>query len=339
MNVERRPLGRVGSAEWDGLARNSFFASRGFLELWRCKGGRPTAWVRIEGGRVVAAVPGVEFHRGPLTTFASVPDGCYGGVLVAPGRAGERPEHARALLDAIARHGYAKVWVFDYHATAGVPAGYTLDRSEALVADIAGEDWAPPDAKLRAQIRKAEREGVRLEWFDWDRHHRGFLDLVAGSARLHHQRPRYPPALYRALAELARRDERVRWVCCERDGRPVASHIYFREGDALQAWQSHLDRSFSHLKANQYLRYTLCREVARQGVRWLNLGSSPPQAVGLAKYKARWGGRPVGYACWTRRSGLAELLEAWRTRPGHGDAQLLAADAAPRAAGLPSDER
>lgn len=310
MRVRRRDLARVPAADFERLAGGSFFASPGFVGLWRHAGGRPVAWIAEDAGRIAALLPGVEYGARPFARFASLPDGCYGGVGLEPGLEAARPGISAALFDAIARHGYAKACVFDFHGSVAAPAGFSQERESTLLTDIGVPGWEPPDAKLRSQIRKAAREGLAVERFDWRRHHHGFLALVRASARRHGQRPRHRAALYAALAALAAGDPRVRWYYAERDGRPVASHIYFVERDALLAWQSHFDRAFSSLKPNQFIRHAACREAAGGGARWLNLGSTPALATGLAYYKARWGGTRVTYASWFRWRGLGALVKA-----------------------------
>jgi hypothetical protein len=206
--------------------------------------------------------------------------------------------------------------VFDFHGSVGPHEAFLATPAEARLVDISDPNWAPPDAKLRSQIRKAAREGIRVERFDWGRHHRGFLQLVQCAARHHGERPRYRPSLYRDLASLAERDSRIQWLWCERDGRAAASHIYFVEGDTLQAWQSYFHREFSFLKPNQFIRYTLCHTMAQRGIHWLNLGSTPARAAGLEYYKVRWGGKVFRYMSWTRWEGLGALA-AWTTRFPH----------------------
>ena len=237
-----------------------------------------------------------------------MPDGCYGGVFVAPAHETERAGLVRALLDAVVERGYLKTFIFDFHRTiAGHPA-FIAEPCRASVVDIGGPGWVPPDAKLRSQIRKGRREGVTYERFRWEPHHRGFLRIMRETEARHGQSPRYPDALYRSLADLAERDSRVRWVWCEHGGEPACSHIYFLEKGTLQAWQSYFNKAFSHLKPNQTLRFDLCRSVARDGVERMNLGATPPIAAGLAHYKSRWGGRRVSYPCLVRRTGLGRWI-------------------------------
>lgn len=324
MRVRRVRLERLPRGPYDLAAAHSFFASRGFLELWREKRGRPVVWVAGPERAPAGFLPGVEFRRGPLSRFVSMPDGCYGGFLPAPRAPAPCDAAARALFDAVARRGYGRCDVFDFRGTVPHPSGYRLERWSTRVVELGGPGWSPPDAKLRSQIRKAARLGVRIERFDWGRHGERFLALAERCAAHHRVAPRYPERFWRALAVLARRDTRVRWGWCEHRGRAACSQVYFVEGDAIQAWQSFMDRGLSFLKANQAMRLAMVREAARDGLRRLNLGATPASAPGLAYYKARWGGAAVPCPAWVRRSKVAETL-ASLARAARGPA-----DAAPQ---------
>ncbi len=324
MKTERVSLADVPEATLARLAGRSFFASRGFLELWRWKGGTPVAWCVETGGAVAGLLPGVEYGRGPLARFCSMPDGCYGGILADGAVARDRSALARELFAALARRRYAKAHVFDFHGSAPCHPGFAELACETTLVDIGDPAWQPPDRKLQSQIRKARREGCRHQRFDWDRHHARFLALADLAAFRHGGGRRYPPEFFRALADLARRDERVHWAWCEHDGRAVCSHIYFVEDGVLQAWQSYLDRRFSFLKPNQLIRFEVCGEMRRRGVTRLNLGATPQGATGLAYFKARWGGERVRYASYLRRDGLGLLVAGARARatPAAGTREL-----------------
>jgi hypothetical protein len=314
MRVQRISLESIPRDAYDRLTGDSFFASRGFLRLWAALGGRVVVWTAEVEGEIGAVVPAIEYGAHPIKRLVSLPDGCYGGIHLAPGLEHERSALRRALLGAIARHPYARTSIFDFLAATGPHPAFSAARCEAVLVDISDPDWQPPDRKIQSQIRKAMREGIRVEPFDWARHRRSFLQLVETAARHHGQRPRYPQAFYRSLAELSERDSRVRWLHCERDGRAAASHIYFVERDTLQAWQSYFDRRFSFLKPNQYIRFWLTRGMARRGIHWLNLGATPAGATGLAYYKARWGGRRITFSSYTRWDGLGSVIHGLRSR-------------------------
>jgi hypothetical protein len=306
-----RPLAEIPAADLVRLAGSSFFASAGFLSLWTAHAGNPGAWLVEDGGRPVAMLPGVEYGAGAIARFASGPDDCYGGLRLDPAAEEARDAIAADLFERVARRHYAKVWVFDFHHTLStVPAGFVATTAETRLVDISAPDWTPPDRALLTQIRHAERVGLRVERFDWDRHAGGFLALAHDTAARQGHRLRHAQGFYRALAALAERDDRVVWRWCEHRGHPVASHIYFVESGMLQAWQSHHDRRFAALRPNPYVRFQLCREYARRGVGWLNVGSTPTGAAGLAAYKARWGGELVRYPAYVRIGPLGRLAIA-----------------------------
>ena len=316
MRIDFHPLSEIPAADLLRLAGDSFFASPGFLALWTAQGGHPGAWLAEEGGRPVAMLAGVEYGAGPIARFASGPDDCYGGLRLDADAEGERAAVGAALLERVVRRRYAKAWIFDFHRTLPAVPGFAAVEAETRLVDISAPGWTPPDRGLLAHVRCAERAGLRVERFDWDRHAGAFLALVRHTAAFQGRRPRHAQAFYRALAGLAERDDRVVWRWCEHRGLPVASHIYFVECGMLQAWQSHHDRRHASLRANPYIRFTLCREMARRGVGRLNLGATPAGAGGLAAYKARWGGAPVRYPGYVRIGPLGRLADALRALPG-----------------------
>jgi hypothetical protein len=294
MRIARRALDELPAGTLERWSDGAFFVSPGFADLWRVVGGRPVAWTLEADGVLAAVLPGVEYGRGPLARFLSMPDGCYGGVVADPATDGERPRFAAALLEAVTRRRYARAWVFDYHRTLPERGPGRRSSLETSVVAIAA-DWAPSDRKLQSQVRKAAREGIVVERFQWARHGERFLALARATAARHATEPRYPPGFYGRLAALAERDPRVVWRWCERDGRAACAHVYFVERGVLQAWQTYFDKAFSFLKPNPFIRVDTCRRMATRGVHALNLGSTPAHATGLAYYKGRWGGTPVRY--------------------------------------------
>jgi len=269
-------------------------------------GGRPVVWAAEADGRIAAVIPGVELGFGPLSRFASLPDGCYGGLFTAPGL----PDPAAAgdaLMGAIAAHGYARSHVFDAAGRLRLHRGFAPQPCETLLVAI-DPDWVPPDPKLQSEIRKAEREGIHVERYDAARHEAGFLELVRATAARQGAKPRYRVRLWQKLAQLAATDARVHWRWCEHGGRPAAAHLYFVEGGTLVSWQDYSDRAFSFLKPNQYIRWQACRDAAREGIRILNLGATPDEARGVTFYKCRWGGEPRHYTAQVRWSGVGALV-------------------------------
>jgi hypothetical protein len=289
------------------LTSESFFCSDRFARLFEHLSGTVIVWLVHHNDSVVAALPGVEFGIWPIKRFQAMPDGCYGRLFVDEKYVDQRAAIIATLGTAVCRAGYVRSYINDFYGTIETTAMMTETISTQVV-DISSPNWQPEHESLWRGIRKAEKENVAVVPFDPDCHMAGFLSLMTATEKRHRRSPKYPPSFYTALAELTAHDERLRWSWCERDGQSVASHIYVREGDMLLYWQGYFDPVFSSLRPNQYMMFLQARECARLGVRYLNLGASPPDADSLQEYKERWGGEPRHYKCYTHQSPLGKIL-------------------------------
>ena len=278
------------------------------MRLWETLGGRPVYWLATEHDRVVAVLPGAEFGRGFLTRFQAMPDGLYAPLLFPQGTPDDASTLADKILAGLAGHGYAKLYVNDYFGQFREHGRLKACNGATLLVDIDLVDWEPPDKKLRSEIRKAEREGVKIEPFGLNRHFEQFLTLMRQTEKRHGRRPKYTDAFYRELGKLSMTDSRVKWLVCEHEGELAASHIYLTEGSMVLNWQVFFDKQFSFLKANQLITITVGREMARQGLTALNLGASPGEASTLDDYKQKWGGRRFEYNCLERTAWWSRWL-------------------------------
>ncbi len=309
MKVSCYSSSEISQPTIDRLIGQSFYASAGFASLWQCKGGRLVYWTVEDADRVVGILPGIVIGRKPLERFMAMPDGLYGRLFVHPDRVADRETVGTLLLETLSRQLYQKLYIYDFYRTLPEHPQFDVQFCETTLIDISDAEWQPPDKKLQSQIRKAEREGIRVVPFDWQRHRQQFMNLMEQSERRHGRDPKYPEAFFEALASLARHDGRVRWMWCEHGGRGACSHIYFIEDKMLQGWQIYFDKEFSFLKPNQYISFSMCRELSVQGlVTTLNLGGTPAEAEGLAYYKKRWGGQHVRYGCLVKKKGLGRFL-------------------------------
>jgi len=313
MKITRHVLDDDGVATTlAALAGDSFFLSQGALDLWRAARGRAVVWIARADHRAIGALAGIEFGAGPATRFASLPDGWPGGVLVDRAHAGHRARLAEPLLGALLGRGYAKIAVFDPHAEGPEHAEFSAEPYDAMRGELSGPDWAPPDRQLRSEIRRAGREGLVAERFDWARHGEDFVELARAAARRRSERPRYSAAMFERVARLAEHDERVIWRHCERDGRPVASQIYFLDRGTLFAWYECFDRRFTALKPHQFLRFAACRDAIALGARRLDLGATPKGAAGVLAYKQHWGVEPVMLTAQFHWAGLGRFVRGAR---------------------------
>lgn len=306
MKIERLMAAELPSESAAILQSRTVLGSLPFLSLWETVGGQVVVWVMRDEGEIVAMLPGVEFRRAPFTRFQAAPDGVYLRII-RPEQTRTRLDSQEQLLEGVLAHGYAKVFLTDYFRELGEMVRMSVEMRSSRVIELR-EGWEPPDGTVRSEIRKAEREGVRVERFDTGKHMEGFLALMQATETRHGREAKYPDNFFRALAEVAAKDERVLWTYVSHEGAPVASHIYLIENETALNWQIYFDKRFSSLKANQLMTFSAARELHAAGVRYLGLGGTPPDAEGVETYKEKWGGQSVAYPCFVRKSLLGRIL-------------------------------
>jgi hypothetical protein len=309
MKIIRHLTSEIPSVEIESLTKDSFFASTGFLNLWRLRGGVPVWWTVWMDNCLAAVLPGVEFGSGPLRRFYAAPNGCYGRLCFA-GKLESRTinDIANGLMRALAKKGYMKAFVTDFYGAFSEGHGFVSSAYETRLVDVSVPEWKPRHRKLRQAVNRAGMQGVTIERFDEARHLTGFMELVRLSEKRVGVKGKYSAAFYRNLAELSLRDERVHWIWCQHHDRPVASSIFLVEGDSLLHWQVYFDASLAHLRATKLIIFDTARKLARGGIRFLNMGASPPHAEGVLEFKRKWGGEPYRYQCYCRKSLIGKLI-------------------------------
>jgi len=308
MNVNRCELSDAPLDLIDRLAGNYFFGSTDFARLWQAIGGKPVFWLVEEAGRVLAILPGVEFGIGIFRRFQSMPDGCYGQVLFDSTVANDRLAVTKLILTRILSEGYMKVFLNDYHNMISKEPRFGIEKCLTHLVDISTPNWQPPDSKLRQQIHKAENEGVTLQSFHAAKHLDQFMNLVKLHERRRATQSNYTRPFFELLAELTNQDSRIRWVGCEVDGKLAESSIFFREGNSIIHWQMFYDETFSHFQPTKFVPFAVAKQAAANGIKYLNLGASPPDAEGAELYKSKWGGTPYSYNCFVYKNLLGRLL-------------------------------
>ena len=309
MEIRRVLLSDSPLNEIESLTEDSFFASAGFLNLWKVRGGKPVYWTARVDNVLVATLPGVEFGAGVLRRFHSTPNGCYGRVCF--GGASDqriRDSIAERILSAIGRAGYIKTFVNDFYGCFEGSVDFEAQLRRVRLVDITDPNWEPPSKQIRKDIRAAEKSGLNLLPFDADKHWVGFHRLVKLSEERLGGSPKYSPEFFQALADLSVNDDRVRWVWCEHDGEPVASSIFLVEGEHLLSWQVYYDRLHSRFQATKLIRFQIARQMAGRGVKYLNFGVSHEGALSTEEFKARWGGDEFAYTAYEKKSFLGRLL-------------------------------
>jgi FemAB-related protein (PEP-CTERM system-associated) len=231
-----------------------------------------------ESDRIVGILPA---FRGRTTLFSAP-----GGIVA------DSPEAAAALI-AQAREEVGRDrlrWLELRDQVARWPGLATNPEHVTLVLDLAASEealWTSFPAKVRNQIRKAERSGL-----DCRRGH----DQLAAFHRVFSENmrdlgtPAMEPAYFRRALELYGGDAEV--LVVRRGDLAVGGMLVVRHGDTLfDPWASSL-RRFFELCPNNLLYWDAQRHALAVGARRFDFGRSQPGS-GTFRFKQQFGARSV----------------------------------------------
>jgi FemAB-related protein (PEP-CTERM system-associated) len=168
------------------------------------------------------------------------------------------------------------------------------------------QQWQALDRKLRNQVRKAEKSGLRAA--------DGGADLLEDFYHVfaRNMRDLGTPVFGRALFESTLR--RFAWstrVCCVYAGQePVAAAIvHWRNGWMEVPWASAL-RAFNPQCANVFLYWNMLRFAIAQGCRTFEFGRCTPDE-GPFHFKRQWGAEPspLVWEYWTPSGAVPESFD------------------------------
>lgn len=318
-----RPYTDADRSPWDDFVLASDGSHPAQLRAWlaltaRTYGVAPHAWLAHDAGELCGVLPLFEkrsLGRPPILFSAP------GGLLARDDAA------AQALLAAAetlrAQRGATYVELRDQHRRWPVLATSTEHWTHALeLAADAETQWRGFDAKLRNQIRKAQRAAFRVRW--GAEHIDAFCRVMLENMR-DLGTPMRAVGWYRAL--LAALGERAAVLVIERAGEPVGGmFLVAHRGWAMDIWASSLRRHFAHCP-NQLLYWEALQEAIRRGLRGFDFGRSQV-GTGTYRFKEQWGARavplyyqyqlaagaaPPSFAAQQQRLGLA--VQLWQRLP------------------------
>ena len=277
-------------AEWDTFA----VAQSGFTHFHRF------AWKRLlervhgpeciylvardDAGTLAAVLPVVRVKSALFGHYlVSMPFLNYGGPLGSA--AGIRAVVGEAV--ALARAGH--VGLLELRCRSEIAVDLPVShRKITVLLDLAATPDATFkrfDAKLRSQVRRAQKAGVTVR-FGADQV-RPFFSVFA-----HHMRdlgtPTQPESFFAAIAETFPDD--ACFACAYLGDVPVAGGCGFRFGDEFElSWASSL-REYNRESPNMLVYWALMERCIQEGVRVFNFGRCTPGS-GSHRFKMQWGGR------------------------------------------------
>lgn len=275
------------------------------------------------GETVVGVLPLVRFDSRIFGRFlVSLPFVNYGGVLA------DSPPAREALLAAAIQEAQAagSSHLELRHMRRFFPSLAVKSHKVVMrltLKDSEAAQWLALDRKVRNQIRKADKAGVRVE--------RGGAELLDAfyDVFAHNMRDLGTPVYSKQFFEEVLRTfpDHARLVCVRHNGKPIAASITLQFREHMEVpWASSL-REYNNLSANVRLYWEMLRVGIESGMRTFDFGRSTPNE-GTYHFKRQWGAEPfeVSWEYWLRQPGqlpnltpknprFALLIDGWRRLP------------------------
>jgi hypothetical protein len=314
----------LGESAWgdrlDGLGSYSFFATPTWARVISEAGmgyqaralefdidGRqallPLVWNRDALGNVVC-------RSGALGTYGGLIPLDHDGVEVSPDFGSAA---ARRLRDT-SRFGMlvASPGPRRHH-----PFPAVFDRYEAFVVDLEGRHWDQilegMRPKTRQYIRKAERDGVRIEPGESEADYQAYYRLLEASARRWGRAgPGKPWALFDAIRRRCDKASVRLWMASVGD-EPAAGLLCFYGKGEVFAWSAALDERHVATRANYLLHARAIADAASRGFAVMNLGANEGLG-GVRWFKEGLGAAPREYPAYLIAApAYRAAFWAWRT--------------------------
>lgn len=277
--------------EWDGFVRGqngwTHYHLYGWRAIMRDVLGHECLYLaaRADDGGVIGVLPLVRVKSLIFGHYlVSMPFLNYGGPL-------GQDDAIRALGDRailLAKAGGVKL--LELRSRKPLPLAWPVShRKITVLLDIpqggAPALWRGLDAKVRSQVRRSQKEDVRVR-FGLDQV-RPFFQVFS-----RHMRdlgtPTQPLKLFDAIASVFPQD--AWFACAYLDEQPIAVGCGFRWGVELEiTWASSL-LEHKRIAPNMLLYWSLMERAATEGVRVFNFGRCTPDS-GTHQFKRQWGTR------------------------------------------------
>lgn len=316
--------------EWLGVVHETDHANLAHAPEWftaiRRAYGHTPMYLRAQDLRGACAVLPAFLIRSRVfgTVVTSMPFLDGGGPCAEAEPLGR--EAVQSLVSEAARLGAGSV---ELRSTVdlGLPTAPAMDKCNMVLQlprDV-GELWRRLDAKVRNQVRKAERSGLSVEFghqASLDDFYRAFAVNMRDLGSPVHARRFF-------LAILEAFGDRARIALVRKDGVPIGGLFALAFKDTLTVpWASSL-REYLPLCPNVLLYWEILAAACREGFRRFDFGRSSPGS-GTHRFKRQWGAEEVplySYQIPLRPGGErslsgadargARLVSIWKHLPVH----------------------
>jgi serine/alanine adding enzyme len=320
----------IDEMNWDGFVSRSLDSSCYHLMGWKkvvenSFGHKTFYLVSENGGREIDGVlPLVQLKSLLFGNFmVSLPFFNYGGVCSS-----DRSTKEVLIKEAAAIAESNGINHIELRHTVPLENGLPVKSSKVAMKLTLPENvsclWRTFPAKLRSQIKRPEREGMRTKWGKKEELESFYRVFSINMRDL--GTPVYSKAFFRNIMGYF---PETSWICTvyDKQDRAVASGFLVGFRDTLEIpWASSL-REYNRQSPNMLLYWNCLKVACEKGFRVFDFGRSTP-GEGTYKFKEQWGAKPVPlhWYYWLRNgSPLPELnpknpkyqlaIKVWKSLP------------------------
>jgi len=310
---ERREIDRE---EWERLVQSgSFFHTLTWIDVC-LKGARRKAEAVFLCGyrdrRLAAAMPTVVFSRFGQKSLHSMPDGTYGGPVFAEDCSDrERAEFLNRIIEYLENNKFSAIYIVDFGRTLSSWENSKLEKTEHFthIIELPENGKYKPQNNIKFHIRAGRKRNSEIVRIDTPEKVEDFYRLLLLTEKKHENSgPRRELNFFLGLLEIMGDSDKLYWTGLRAEEKLVGGQIHFIHGNTLFNWQNVFDYRYRQYKPGQILTDDAIGKAVKLGIRFVNLGASPPDAEGLIKYKESWRGKRVDYDIYSSRSKLRKLL-------------------------------
>ncbi len=315
--VERVPLGKISQERWEKLLKDSpnatIYHTLEWMRVWieTFPSWRGAFILLKRDDNLLAGMPIIEKRRLGLVTFYSMPYGTYGGLI---GEIEEREEFGSYLLKSI-QGPFKRAYIEDFN---GLLSGLLKGFSKIEVTTHITKLLPDPDKlwrgrihkKVREQVRESRRRGVEIKPLEREEEIPICYEMLIQTTERHKERRlKFPLRLYRNIFKIMSEKGNLRWTLALRGKDYLSYLISFLYKETIYFWGNASFNEALPYRPNNALFWEMIEWGCKNGYRYANLGASPPQALGLIRWKERLGGEKVVYNGYRWESWIWRLLK------------------------------
>ena len=279
------------AADWDRFVASMPCAAGYYSHAWRAilerSFGHETHFLAARTNGVMTGVLPLVHMRSIFGNFlVSLPFVTYGGLLCRDQASSEALLEAAEDLRSRLRARHVEL----RHTLAVNPDLPARRHKVAMVLPLAQSEedmWTGFNAKVRNQVRKAQKAGLETVWGEGELLDEFYAVFVRNMRDL--GTPVYARSFFVNI--LAGLPGVTRIVLIRRQGKPVAAGLLYWHGETLEIpWASSI-RDYNSLCPNNLMYWESIRHALRLGLRRFDLGRSS-FCSGTFRFKEQWGAKP-----------------------------------------------